>query len=88
MGIQLVKADIYFIELKFYNDCSVLGFSLQTPLVYNFGETSPGESVKLHNALVTQLANSVFKHFDQNPKSKCLPLFAPLFLLVHFISLK
>lgn len=45
------------------------GFSLQTPLVYNFGETSPGESVKLHNALVTQLANSVFKHFDQNPKT-------------------
>lgn len=45
------------------------GFSLQTPLVYNFGDVSPGESMKLHDAMVSQLADSVFKHLEQNPKA-------------------
>ncbi|XP_066911725.1 protein CLP1 homolog [Clytia hemisphaerica] len=45
------------------------GFSSQTPLVFNFGEVSPGESVKFHDNLVAQLATAVFKHFDQNPKA-------------------
>lgn len=45
------------------------GFSLQTPLVYNFGHTSPGGGLKLHDALVSQLAEVVFKHFEQNSKA-------------------
>jgi len=45
------------------------GFSLQTPLVYNFGNATPADSLKLYNALVTQLAEVVFKHFEQNEKA-------------------
>ena len=55
-----------------------LGFYLQTPLVYNFGDASPGASVKLHDALVSQLAEAVFKHFDKNPKG--------IYILGNFIS--
>lgn len=45
------------------------GFSLQTPLVYNYGSTSPGTSIKLYEALVDQMADSVFKHFKRNRKA-------------------
>ncbi|XP_065666884.1 protein CLP1 homolog isoform X2 [Hydra vulgaris] len=45
------------------------GFSLQTPLVYNFGHTTPSDNIKLHDALVSQLADVVFKHFEHNPKA-------------------
>lgn len=45
------------------------GFSLQTPLVYNFGNSSPGDGLKLYDSLVSELARVVFKHFDQNEKA-------------------
>ncbi|XP_077979250.1 polyribonucleotide 5'-hydroxyl-kinase Clp1-like isoform X2 [Glandiceps talaboti] len=32
------------------------GFSLQAPLVYHFGSTSPGSNIKLYNFLVSKLA--------------------------------
>lgn len=47
----------------------VEGFSLQTPLVYNFGHSTPAESEKLYDALVTQIAGAVDKHFEQNEKA-------------------
>lgn len=45
------------------------GFSLQTPLVYNFGNASPADNLKLYNVLATQLADVVFKHFEHNEKT-------------------
>jgi polyribonucleotide 5'-hydroxyl-kinase len=47
----------------------VEGFSLQTPLVFNFGHSTPAESEKLYDALVTQIAGAVDKHFEQNEKA-------------------
>ena len=47
-----------------------LGFSLQTPLVYNFGHITPNDNIKLYDALVSQLADVVFKHFEHNPKGR------------------
>jgi len=47
----------------------VEGFSLQTPLVFNFGHSSPSDSEKLYDALVSQTAEAVFKHFEENEKA-------------------
>jgi len=47
----------------------VEGFSLQTPLVYNFGHSTPAEAEKLYDSLVSQISTAVFKHFDQNEKA-------------------
>jgi len=47
----------------------VEGFSLQTPLVYNFGHSTPSDSETLYDALVSQMAEAVFKHFEQNEKA-------------------
>jgi len=46
------------------------GFSNQTPLVFNFGYSSPGKSLTLYDSLTSQLAEVVFKHFEQNEKAR------------------
>jgi len=45
------------------------GFSLQTPLVYNYGATSPSESQKLYQVIVDEMADSVVKHFKRNRRA-------------------
>ena len=46
------------------------GFSLQTPLVYQLGHTSPGPNIKLYNTLVDQISDVVHQRFEQNSKTK------------------
>ncbi|XP_031570089.1 protein CLP1 homolog [Actinia tenebrosa] len=46
------------------------GFSLQAPLVYLFGHTSPAPNEKLYNKLTSKLADNVFKRFEKNKKAK------------------
>lgn len=45
------------------------GFSMQTPLVYNFGDPSPESNKTLYKQLISRLAEVVFKHFEQNEKA-------------------
>ncbi|KXJ28151.1 Protein CLP1-like [Exaiptasia diaphana] len=45
------------------------GFSLQAPLVYCFGHTSPSNNEKLYNKISSTLADVVFQRFEKNKKA-------------------
>ncbi|EDO49377.1 predicted protein [Nematostella vectensis] len=45
------------------------GFSLQAPLVYLFGHTSPSPNEKLYNMLSSKIADIVFQRFERNKKA-------------------
>ena len=44
------------------------GFSLEAPLVYHFGHTSPGPNEKLYNALTSKIADVMYQRFENNSK--------------------
>lgn len=62
-------SDLYFTNgLLSLSFCFLTGFSMQTPLVYNYGDPAPDTNKELYTQLMSRLSEVVFKHFDQNEK--------------------
>lgn len=46
------------------------GFSQEAPIIYNFGDKTPGTNITLYNILVQQMATTVHAKMASNKKGK------------------
>lgn len=60
------------------------GFSVQAPLVYQYGHVSMQKNPSLYNMLVSRLAEVVQDRMQANKKGKYVPFLYLRNILIHF----